>query len=68
MNLLRKNVVQQVNEIDRLSSMEMKLFGLDQNIISIPEIRQINENQAYFDEKLYALTRIESIRMKDTAM
>ena len=34
MNLLRKNVVQQVNEIDRLSSMEMKLFGLDKNIIS----------------------------------
>lgn len=35
---------------------------------SIPEIRRINENQANFDEKLYALTRIEPIRHKESAM
>ncbi|UJR21269.1 hypothetical protein I4U23_024363 [Adineta vaga] len=52
MNILRQQAVRQIKTLFR----------------SIPEIRHINENQAYFDEKLYALTRIEPVRHKESAV
>ncbi|CAF0991269.1 unnamed protein product [Rotaria sordida] len=52
MNLLRQQAVRQIKTLFR----------------SIPEIRRINDDQVNFDEKLYSLTRIESIRHKESAM
>ncbi|CAF1272649.1 unnamed protein product [Adineta steineri] len=51
MNILRQQTVRQIKTLFR----------------SIPEIRRINDDQAYFDEKLYALTRIEPVRHKESA-
>ncbi|CAF0888989.1 unnamed protein product [Rotaria sp. Silwood1] len=52
MNLLRQQAVRQIKTLFR----------------SIPEIRRINDDQTNFDEKLYALTRIESVRHKESAV
>ncbi|CAM4769536.1 unnamed protein product [Rotaria magnacalcarata] len=52
MNLLRQQAVRQIKTLLR----------------SLPEIRCINDDQVNFDEKLYALIRVESIRHKTSAM
>ncbi|CAF2411510.1 unnamed protein product [Rotaria sp. Silwood2] len=52
MNLLRQQAVRQIKTLFR----------------TIPEIGRINDDQANFDEKLYSLTRIESVRHKQSAV